>query len=114
MIGAVAGAGIAVGPIVGGWATTTLTWRVVFVGEVVIVLGILACVRLLRDPPSDARRPRLDLIGVWLSALGLGLLVVGLLQASTWGWIVSKASPVTPFGFALTPFVIAAGGVVLW
>ena len=114
VIGAVAGAGIAVGPIVGGWATTTLTWRVVFVGEVVIVLGVLACVRLLRDPPSDARRPRLDLVGVWLSALGLGLLVVGLLQAGTWGWIVPKASPVTPFGFALTPFVIAAGGLVLW
>ena len=29
VIGGVAGAGIAVGPIVGGWATTELTWRVV-------------------------------------------------------------------------------------
>ncbi len=113
VIGAVAGAGIAVGPIVGGWATTTLTWRVVFVGEVVIVLGVLACVRLLRDPPSDAARPRLDLVGVWLSALGLGLIVFGLLQAGTWGWLVPKASPITPFGFALTPFMIAAGGLVL-
>ncbi len=113
VIGAVAGAGIAVGPIVGGWATTTLTWRVVFVGEVVIVIGVLACVRLLRDPPSDTARPRLDLVGVWLSALGLGLIVFGLLQAGTWGWLVPKASPITPFGFALTPFVIAVGGLVL-
>jgi len=113
VIGAVAGTGIAVGPIVGGWATTTLTWRVVFVGEVVIVLAVLACVRLLRDPPSDAPRPRFDLVGVWLSALGLGLIVFGLLQAGTWGWLVPKASPITPFGFALTPFVIASGALVL-
>ena len=114
VIGAVAGAGIAVGPILGGWATTNLTWRVVFVGEVVVVLGVLACVRLLRDPPGDAARPRFDLVGVWLSALGLGLIVYGLLRAGTWGWFVPKAAPVTPFGFAPTPFVIATGGLVLW
>ncbi len=114
VIGAVAGAGIAVGPIVGGWVTTTLTWRVVFVAEVVIVLAVLAGVRLLRDARSDTPRPRLDLVGVGLSALALGLIVYGLLQASTWGWIAPKTSPIEPFGFALTPFVVAAGGLVLW
>ena len=41
IIGGVAGAGIAVGPILGGWATTEVTWRIVFVGEVVIVAFIL-------------------------------------------------------------------------
>jgi EmrB/QacA subfamily drug resistance transporter len=114
VIGGVAGAGIAVGPIVGGWATTELSWRVVFVGEVVIVVLILLFIRLLPDAPSDAARPRLDLIGGVLSALGLGLVVLGVLQAGTWGWLVPKSSPVEPFGFALTPFVVAGGGVVLW
>ncbi len=33
VLGGVAGAGIAVGPILGGWATTELSWRVVFAGE---------------------------------------------------------------------------------
>ena len=42
MIGGVSGAGIAVGPILGGWATTQLSWRVVFAGEVVLVIFILA------------------------------------------------------------------------
>ena len=37
IIGGVAGAGIAIGPILGGWATTELSWRVVFLGEVVLV-----------------------------------------------------------------------------
>jgi Na+/melibiose symporter-like transporter len=49
-----------------------------------------------------------------MSALGLGLVVYAMLQASIWGWVQPKDSPVEPFGFALTPFVIAAGGVVLW
>ena len=61
IIGGVAGAGIAIGPILGGWATTELSWRVVFVGEVVIVLGILAMTPFVRDAVRDARQasPRL-------------------------------------------------------
>lgn len=114
VIGGVAGAGIAVGPILGGWATTELSWRVVFVAEVVVVVAILLFIRALRDVPNDAGRPRLDVVGVVLSASGVGLIVLGVLQAGTWGWLVPKLSPVAPFGFALTPFVVAAGGVLLW
>jgi MFS family permease len=114
VIGGVAGAGIAVGPIVGGWATTTLSWRVVFVGEVVIVLGILLAARLLRDAPAGPERPRLDVLGVVLSSLGLGLVVFGVLRASAWGWIVPKQAPIAPFGFSPTPFVVAAGAFLLW
>jgi EmrB/QacA subfamily drug resistance transporter len=114
VIGGVAGAGIAVGPILGGWATTELSWRVVFLGEVVLVVLILLGLRLLTDAPGPERKPRLDHVGAVLSALGLGLIVFGMLQASIWGWLQPKDSPVEPFGFALTPFVIAAGGVVLW
>jgi EmrB/QacA subfamily drug resistance transporter len=114
VIGGVAGAGIAVGPILGGWATTELSWRVVFVGEVVVVLAILASMRLLREVPREGARPRLDGVGAFLSALGLGLVVLAVLQASTWGWLAPNDSPIEPFGFALTPFVVAAGGLVLW
>ena len=52
VIGGVAGAGIAVGPIVGGWATTALTWRVVFVGEVFIAAFILIMMRKVADAPA--------------------------------------------------------------
>ena len=48
-----------------------------------------------------------------MSALGLALIVLGVLQASNWGWLRPLASPIEPFGFSLTPFVIAAGAVVL-
>ena len=113
VLGGVAGAGIAVGPILGGWATTELSWRVVFIGEVVVAIGILIGLRLVKEPEGPARRPRMDVVGAALSALGLGLLVFGVIQASNWGWLQPKDSPLEPFGFSLTPFMIAAGALVL-
>jgi EmrB/QacA subfamily drug resistance transporter len=114
VIGGVAGAGIAVGPILGGWVTTEFTWRYVFVGEVLLVGLILALMGLLHDAPLPGRKPEIDWVGSVLSSLGLGLIVLGVLQSSTWGWIQPKNSPFTPFGFALTPFVVMAGALVLW
>ena len=114
VVGGVAGAGIAVGPIVGGWATTVLTWRVVFVGEVFIAAFILVMTRKVRDAPGPTPPPKLDVVGSVLSAAGLGLFVVGVLESSTWGWLKPKNSPITIFGFSLTVFVIGAGCVLLW
>ncbi len=114
VIGGVAGAGIAVGPIVGGWATTELTWRVVFVGEVFIAAFILFMTRKVKDAPGPRPAPKLDYIGSVLSAAGLGIFVFGVLESSTWGWLKPKNSPITIFGFSLTLYVIAAGCVVLW
>jgi MFS family permease len=114
VLGGVAGAGIAVGPILGGWATTELSWRVVFAGEVVVAIGILFGTRLLKEQERTGPAPRLDWVGGALSALGLGIVVMGVLQASNWGWLLPKSTaPVTPFGLAPTPFVIAAGCLAL-
>jgi EmrB/QacA subfamily drug resistance transporter len=113
VLGGVAGAGIAVGPILGGWATTDLSWRVVFAGEVVVAVGILLGLRLVREPPREAGSSSLDWVGSVLSALGLGTFVFGVIQASNWGWLRPRSSPIEPFGFSLTPFVIAAGALVL-
>jgi EmrB/QacA subfamily drug resistance transporter len=114
IIGGVAGAGIAVGPILGGWATTEVTWRIVFVGEVIIVAFILVMTPKVGDAPRPDPTPKLDVVGSVLSASGLGLFVVGVLQSSTWGWLKPKNSPITIFGFSLTVFVITAGGVLIW
>ena len=114
VIGGVAGAGIAVGPIVGGWATTVLTWRVVFIGEVFIAAFILLMTRKVMDAPAPTPKPKLDIVGSVLSAAGLGVFVYGVLRSSTWGWVKPRNSPITIFGFSLTLFVIAAGGALIW
>ena len=114
VIGGVAGAGIALGPILGGWATTELTWRVVFVGEVVLVAFILVMTRFIADAVRTGPTPKLDGVGTLLSATGLGAIVLGVLQSTTWGWVEPKDSPLEPFGFSLTLFVIGGGAALLW
>ncbi|MCE0761519.1 MFS transporter [Pseudonocardia kujensis] len=113
VVGGLAGAGIAVGPILGGWATTYLSWRVVFAGEVVVVVAILLMLRWISDAPATGPRRRLDLVGAALSVVGLAFVVLGALQSSTWGWLEPRNPPFTVFGFAPTLFVIAFGLVLL-
>jgi EmrB/QacA subfamily drug resistance transporter len=115
VLGGVAGAGIAVGPILGGWATTEYSWRIIFAGEVLLVALILVMTPKVAEAEATGPPPKLDLVGSLLSASGLGLLVLGVLQSSSWGWVKPKEdSPATPFGFSLTVFVIGAGALLLW
>ena len=119
IIGGVAGAAIAVGPLIGGWVTTEFSWRYVFAAETVVVIGILLVRRRLKSPPRAARKPTLDVVGVVLSATGLALVVFGILKSSTWGLIEPRGAltidgeEITPFGFSMVPFVILAGVGVL-
>ncbi|MFD8703425.1 MFS transporter [Kitasatospora sp. NPDC059648] len=114
VIGGLAGAGIAVGPLLGGWVTTYLTWRLVFAGEAVLVVVILLLIRWIAPQPAPATRPRLDLGGVLLSVAGLALVVLAVLQSSSWGWLQPRNPPFTVFGFSPTVFVIALGLVLLY
>jgi MFS family permease len=119
LLGGIAGAGVAAGPLIGGFVTSALTWRVVFASETVVVTAILIFgVRRIKDTPIEARE-KLDITGVVLSALGLGLVVFGILKSSQWGLISPAAPPtingteITPFGLSPVPFVVAAGVAVL-
>jgi MFS family permease len=115
IVGGVAGAAIAAGPLIGGWFTTELSWRYVFAGETVIVMAILLLRRRLPKVPGAERRPKLDLVGVALSALGLGFAVFGILKSSEWGLIEPRGAltigghEITPFGFSAVPFLILLG-----
>jgi MFS family permease len=114
--GLVAAAGavaVAVGPLIGGFCTTYFSWRWVFAGEVVIVLAILVLTRRIADAPVETR-PRLDLVGAVLSALGLGLIVFGVLRTGEWGWIQPKPDGPSWAGLSPSVWLSLAGLVVLW
>jgi EmrB/QacA subfamily drug resistance transporter len=114
--GLVAAAGaiaVAVGPLIGGFCTTYFSWRWVFAGEVVLVVIILLLTRRIADAPP-ASRPRLDVVGTVLSALGLGMLVFGVLRSSEWGWIQPKPGGTSWFGLSPTVWLILAGLFVIW
>jgi EmrB/QacA subfamily drug resistance transporter len=114
--GLVAAAGaiaVAIGPLVGGFCTTYFSWRWVFAGEVVLVLLILVLVRRIADAPVESR-PRLDVIGIVLSAAGLGLLVFGVLRSSEWGWIHPKPDGPSWADISPTLWLILIGLFVIW
>src|SRR5690349_22376577 len=80
--GLVASAGaiaVAAGPLIGGLFTTYLSWRLVFAGEVLVVIAILALSKRIADAEAGGR-VRLDLVGTALSGIGLGLVVFGILR----------------------------------
>jgi MFS family permease len=118
LLGGISGAGAAAGPLIGGFVTTVLTWRVVFAAETVVVLILLTVVHRIGEQRPE-RPPKLDLVGVGLSALGLGLTVFAILKISTWGLFVPTGAltiagtKITPFGLSVVPFMIFAGLVIL-
>jgi MFS family permease len=104
---------VAVGPLIGGIATTYFSWRWVYVGEVLIVLVILVLARRVEDAPVEGR-PDLDLVGAVLSATGLGLAVFGVLRSSVWGWVLPKPGGPEILGLSPTIVLIFGGLFVLW
>jgi EmrB/QacA subfamily drug resistance transporter len=114
--GLVAAAGaiaVAIGPLIGGFCTTYFSWRWVFAGEVVLVLVILVLARRIADAPPE-ERPRLDVVGAVLSALGLAMLVFGVLRSSEWGWFQPKSGGPSWAGLSPTVWLILLGLFVIW
>jgi MFS family permease len=82
------GVGAAAGPLIGGLITTAISWRAAFVFQAVIVAIIVVLSRSLKDPvPPDPTRP-FDTIGAVLSAVGLVLIVMGVLAADDNAWLM--------------------------
>ena len=104
LVGAAAAIAAAVGPLLGGFITTYLSWRVGFLLEVVIIAVVLSCIKLVRDVPYTGPRT-IDLVGALLSVLGMGGLVLGILAWQEGGESV---------GALLATGVIAMGALAYW
>lgn len=119
IIGGISGAAAAAGPLIGGFMTTYLSWRYVFLAETVIMLFVLLFAKSFQDAKTKSNKP-LDIPSAFLSAVGMVLVVFGMLQSKVWGWVQPMAKPeingheIAPLGISLVAYLILAGVLVLW
>jgi MFS family permease len=104
LVGAAAAIAAAVGPLLGGFITTYLSWRVAFLGEAVIIGIVLLGSKLVHDVPYTGSR-RVDVVGAVLSALGMGGVVLGILLWEEGGEAV---------GAVIAVGAVALGSLVWW
>jgi EmrB/QacA subfamily drug resistance transporter len=78
MVGAAAAIAAAVGPLLGGFITTYLSWRIAFLLEDLVIAIVLVGIKLVRDAPYTGPRG-VDVVGAVLSTVGMGGVVLGIL-----------------------------------
>ena len=117
--GATIGGTAALGPLLGGWLTTSYSWRWAFGINIplalVVIIGLQLFVAESRDP---SRRGRTDLLGAMLSVLGFGGIVFGLIEGRTYGWFttltpLSIGSWSWPWSLSPVPVAFVVGGSAL-
>ena len=105
--GVAAMAGPAIGPVLGGYIATSVSWRWLFMVNVPLgLVGMVAAQRLLRHSSTRLRRP-FDGVGLLLIGLGAFALLLGFSEANRWGWgsptvvTLLVAGPVLLTGFVI-------------
>jgi EmrB/QacA subfamily drug resistance transporter len=104
LVGAAAAIAAAVGPLLGGFITTYLSWRIAFLLEVVVIAIVLSGIKLVHDVPYTGPR-HIDTVGAVLSVLGMGGIVLGILVWQEGGESV---------GAILAAGAVALGSLVYW
>jgi EmrB/QacA subfamily drug resistance transporter len=86
----VAGIGIALGPLAGGFLLQHFYWGSIFLVNIPIVVIAIVAGLLLVPTSRDPSAPRLDLVGALLSIVGLAALVYGIIEAPNVGWSTTR------------------------
>lgn len=118
--GSVIGGMAALGPLIGGWLTTYLSWRWAFYVNVPVGLLAIVGTRMWIDESCDEdARGGFDPFGFALITLGLASVVFGMIEGYTYGW-TSPSQPFALFGMrwpldsiSIIPFAFAIGLVML-
>ncbi len=91
--GATIGGMAAIGPLIGGWLTTNLSWRWAFYINIpVAIIAFWGTMRYIGESRDEGAKPGLDPFGFLLITFGLGAFVFGLIEGRTYGWWAPTAT----------------------
>lgn len=119
IIGAVGAVGAALGPIVGGFFTTYISWRWAFRTELVVAVLVFIFSRYIMADKLGGEKPRFDFVGAGLSVFGWSSIVLGILLSQTYGIFLAKEPfvignwEIAPFGLSITPILVGIGVLLI-
>ncbi|PLV99095.1 MFS transporter [Corynebacterium ulcerans] len=96
----------AIGPLLGGWLTQSLSWHWIFLINIPIVIALLIAGHFVFGPDHKGDIVGFDVPGTLLSALALGLTVFGLIEGTSLGWWNSPVPFAIAFGLIATVLFI--------
>ncbi|MBA2517616.1 MAG: MFS transporter [Solirubrobacterales bacterium] len=83
----VSASALALGPVVGGWLTESVSWRAIFFLNLPIAAGAIAVTLFAaRESRDETVEPRVDVPGIAALTIGLTALVLALVEGNAWGW----------------------------
>ncbi|MGZ3626380.1 MAG: MFS transporter [Ktedonobacteraceae bacterium] len=115
--GATAGIGGVLGPLLGGWFTTNVTWQWAFLINIPIgVIAIIGSLLFVDESRDSSRKHSIDVVGIILISVGLATAIFGLTEGQTYGWVTPKLTfaigsfswPTGGISLSMTMFIIAA------
>lgn len=105
LVGAASAVAAAVGPLLGGFVTTYMSYRVGFLLEFIIIIIVLSGLKLIKDVPFTGNK-KIDYVGALLSVFGMGGVVLGILVwqegGESVGLIIGVGAKVDYYGGGLS------------
>jgi EmrB/QacA subfamily drug resistance transporter len=112
--GSAIGGMAAIGPLLGGWLATDVSWRWAFWLNIPVgLLVLLGIVRAVPETRDASAAPGRDPWAVLLSAVGMGGIVFALIESSWFGWTRQPSGALSPVPFALVGGVLAVAAFVV-
>lgn len=125
--GAVISGMAAIGPLLGGWLTSSFNWQWIFIINIPLGLAVLVgAVLFVPETRSPDDKTGLDVVGLLLSAIGFGLFVFALIEGPTLGWWSPEAAlslgpiswsadaAISAVPVTLAVSIVASVGFIFW